>query len=364
MRNPTIEGNRSDLIPLRAFGSSGPDCGVFVTWPSAVCHRCNLEYYAVFDRFGPSPPNLFPLGLGRRREKMAMMRGRASKVGWCLLLLVVAGPARAVPRVGLEQAFALYEACNYSAARAAFASLARDAAGDPDIEFHLGRLALWFDDCDEALSRLEKLAARTPGDARVFNALGDAYGLAAQKAPLLAKLGWARKCRTAYERAVELAPRNPAHRWSLLGFYLIAPRIAGGSRDSAYAQAAEIEKLDPANGRIAFATIHLAERNYDAAFALFESVLRINPDDFLANYHVGRCAAVSGERLDAGLSALRRCLKLTPPGGDGYPTQANVRSRMGDILAKQGRAAEAADSYAAAKLLNPDFNAAKTALRQ
>jgi tetratricopeptide (TPR) repeat protein len=299
-------------------------------------------------------------GSSAKHETLKVVRTRIFRF-W--LLTICAHAAWADGRPSREEALALYTARNYSAARVAFGALARELPEDPEIEFHLGRLALWFDDGGEALARLEKIATRIPGDARVQNALGDAYGLAAQKAGLLAKLGWARKCRAAYERAVALAPREPAYRWSLLGFYLVAPGIAGGCRDSALAQAVAIEKLDPVHGRIARATVYLADRNYDAAFGVFEPEMRRVPDDFLASYHFGRCAAVSGERLADGLAALRRCLHLRPPPGDGLPTLAHVHHRIGMILEKQGRVAEAAAAYAAAKREDPDFNAAKTALK-
>jgi hypothetical protein len=72
---------------------------------------------------------------------------------------------------------------------------------------------------------------------------------------------------------------------------------------------------------------------------------------------------LSGERLDAGLAALTRCLQLIPPRGDGLPTYASVHHRIGNILEKKGRRSEADAAYAAAKRENPDFNAAKTALK-
>jgi hypothetical protein len=101
-------------------------------------------------------------------ENLKNVRGRI--LGVCLLAIVVR-PVFGESRSGREQAFAFYEARNYSAARAAYASLARETREDPDIEFHLGRLALWFDDSAEALAQLEKLAARMPEEARVQNAL-------------------------------------------------------------------------------------------------------------------------------------------------------------------------------------------------
>lgn len=281
---------------------------------------------------------------------------------WALLMFstVVAG-ASARASADLARALDCYHARRYSEARAIFGRIAVERPRDPEIEFYLGRLALWFDDGPAALANLEHAATLTPDDARIQNALGDAYGLAAQNANLVMKLGWARKCRAAYERAVALEPKNPAFRWSLLGFYYLAPRIAGGGIEKARVQADEIARLDPMNGRIARATLALGEQKFEAAFAQFDQVLRDAPDDFLALYHVGRCAALSGRQVDRGIAALRRCLELRPPEGDGQPTLACVHHRLGKLLETKGDAAAAQAEYASTLRLEPDFRPVKIA---
>lgn len=257
----------------------------------------------------------------------------------------------------------LYEGRRYSEARDVFRRLAEDQPESVDLNFYLGRLALWFDDEVAACSYLEKAARAAPDNARVQNALGDAFGLMAQKAGLLAKLGWARKCLAAYERAVTLDPLKPAYRWSLLGFYCVAPRLAGGGREKAAVQADAIRKIDPMDGRIAWATVCLSDSRPAAAFAQFDDLLKENENHFLALYHVGRCAALSGEQLERGRVALQRCLQLTPPGGDGMPTLASTHHRLGNILEKLGERNGAAEHYAAALKLHPDYRAEKDALR-
>jgi tetratricopeptide (TPR) repeat protein len=287
---------------------------------------------------------------------------------WQMLAVAVGllpgGAARAADLAAdFSTARLLYEERRYAEARDIFRKLAADQAESVELDFYLGRLALWFDDEREALDRLARAARAAPDEARIQNALGDAFGLAAQKAGLWAKLGWARKCRGAYERAVELDPRKSAYRWSLLGYHCVAPRIAGGGNDKAVAQAQAIAKADPMEGRIAVATILLSERRHAAAFALFDDVLRENADHFLALYQVGRCAALSGEQLERGRAALERCLLLVPPRGDGMPSLASAHHRLGNILDRQGDSAGAKKHYSAALKLLPDFRAEKESLR-
>ena len=138
----------------------------------------------------------------------------------------------------LQQGIFQYENRHYSDARKIFSEIEHEQGPCLDTDFYLGRLALWFDDLPEAIEQLERCARLAPQQARTQNALGDACGLAAQKTNIFAKLGWAKRCLAAYERAVELEPQNPAWRWSLIGYYTNAPCIAGGGMDKAYAQVA------------------------------------------------------------------------------------------------------------------------------
>jgi tetratricopeptide (TPR) repeat protein len=260
-------------------------------------------------------------------------------------------------------AVALYRAGRYAEAQTLFRVIHARAPDDPEVNFHLGRLALWFDDSVRSVAYLEAAVARAPANARFQNALGDACGLTAQRANVFTRLNWAHRCRMAYQRAVELEPGSVDYRWSLMNYYQQAPRIAGGGLDRAYAEAAEIRRLDADAGRIAWASVDVAAHKYDRAFAEFEAMLRAKPDDFVALYQLGRCAALSGERLEAGLAALRRCLRLPLPTGEGQPKYVNVHFRMGNILEKMGDAAGARAEYQEALRENPEFRPAKDAIR-
>ncbi len=283
----------------------------------------------------------------------------------CLLgCLIPAVGFGAEPPPDLTTALTLYNDCQYSAARKIFSTLAAAHPDDPGLNFYLGRLALWFNDDSQALACLQKAAQLAPTEARIQNALGDAFGLAAQEAGLLSKFGWADKCLAAYRRAVELEPGNPDFHWSLLCYYSMAPMIAGGSMSKAYAQAAEIRKLDPVGGRTAFATLYLEDKRNAEAFAEFDGILGRQPDDYLALYQIGRCAALSGEQLGRGLTALRRCLMLPRPAGVGIPREWNIHYRIGNILEKQGDTAGARREYDLATKSNPDFRPAKEALKK
>ena len=254
-----------------------------------------------------------------------------------LLLCLLSPTARGGQPAGYTEAVTLYQARQYSAAQTAFARIAREFPDDLEVNFHLGRLALWFDDERTAQAHLERALKLAPNDARLFNALGDTYGLFAQKAPLLSKISWARRCRAAYERAVELDPRSTAYRWSLLAYYQLAPFLVGGSEEKARDEAEAIARLEP--------------------------VRRDHPDDFVALYQFGRCADLCGERLELGLKHLRRCLELPAPVGEDLPRPVHVLYRIAGILGQQGDIEGARAARERAQALEPDFRPEKDALK-
>ena len=289
-------------------------------------------------------------------------RNKAATALAYFFLVQAAWPAT-TSREECSEAMRLYEDGKYSDARVQFARLAAKRPNDSDVLFYLGRLAWWFDDDVEAVADLERAARSAPNDARVQNALGDAYGLRALNVNFFAKYGWAKKCLAAHELSVRLAPNNTEGHWGLLGYYCLAPVFAGGGYEKALDQAAAIERLDPAFGRVAFATVYLSEGDNAAAFAEFDSASRPGPNDYFTLYHIGRCAAVSGKQLDRGAAALRRCLQLTPPKGEGMPTEASVHYRLGNILEKQGDKPAAEAEYSAATRAQPDFRGDKIQLK-
>jgi tetratricopeptide (TPR) repeat protein len=247
-------------------------------------------------------------------------------------------------------------------AQKAFDALATADAGNADIQFYLGRIALQRDDHEKAVAYLEKAVALSPSDARYHLRLGDAYGRSAQKAGMFSKMGLAGKCRASYEKAVELDPKNIDARFSLLGFYQQAPGIVGGGMDKALAQAQEIKRLDPARGRMALAGVYVVDKKYTEAFAEFDEVLKEKPGDYAALFQTGRLAAITGERLAGGLAALRQCLAQTPP--ENQPGHAAAHWRIGNILEKQSDRPGARAAYEASLKVDPKFPQAIEALKK
>jgi tetratricopeptide (TPR) repeat protein len=265
-----------------------------------------------------------------------------------LLVLWCAVPLRATTAA---QAEALYNAKRYVEARTAFEQVIAAAPNNASAAYYLGDLALMRDAPEEAAQWLEKATALAPESSQYFHALGDAYGLSAQKAGLFSKLGLAQKCQAAYEHAVTLDPEDIEARYALFTYCRQAPSIAGGGLDKARTQAIEIQKRNHLRGTLALVELDVADHKFEEAFAALDEIRRLHPDSSIANYQFGRAAAMCGQRLDQGASALRQYLATTPD--EDQPPLWAAHWRLGQILEKKGDVQGARAEYAAALKLNP-----------
>ena len=276
------------------------------------------------------------------------------------LLLATAGFA-ADPAVR-DQVSDLFKHRQWAEAQPILEKVIAAEPANAEAHFFLGQVRIARGDHEHAVESLEKATSLDPAKSEYFRVLGDAYGISAQKGGLLSKFGWAKKCKAAYDKAVELDPKNVAARLSVMEYCRQAPGFVGGGMDGAYAQAAEIKKLDPPRGRQAYAGLYLSDKKYDAMLAEFDEVLKGAPDDYASLYQVGRFAVLSGQFLDRGLAALRHCLEL--PVAPGEPGRAPTHWRIGGILEKQGDRTGARAAYEAALQADSRFPQAIEALKK
>ncbi len=272
-------------------------------------------------------------------------------------LLLVALSANATP---YDDALALYREKRYPEARVAFTQLATAEPQNAKPRYFLGVIALRRNDTEDAIQQLEQAVRLDPTNSDYHAELGGAYGAAARGASLLAQAGFARKCRAALEKAVELNPDNLDARNGLITYYRQAPGFLGGGMPKAYAQAGEIRSRDFHRGSLILAQLHADERRFDEAFAIAEELLQAEPDTYIAHYIIGRFAAESGRQLDHGEARLRHCLTLTPARND--PSHAAVHWRLGHIAEKRRDPAAARAAYEESLRLDPGFTQAADSL--
>lgn len=280
-----------------------------------------------------------------------------SVVVWSLVFSTLAVAADAS---GLASARRAFDDGRYPEARSALEQIVAAEPRNAEALFYLGWTSLRLDRPEAAVASLERAVAIDNAQSRYFRVLGDACGVQIRRASFFTKLGWARRCLAAYNRAVALDPDNVDARVARMGYYWHAPAIAGGGMDKARAEAEEIRRRDPVRGAQALADLLVSEKKYAEAFAVIDDLVARNPGNMPAHYQLGRLAAISGRQLERGTAALQTYLRHTPQGAE--PSLAAAHWRLGMIHEKAGDRAAARADYEAALRLAPDFSLVRDAL--
>lgn len=279
-----------------------------------------------------------------------------------LLLCLLAARLAAAEPDALAQGRARFLSNHFPEAKAVLAKAHAAEPDNPEVNYWYGLTLIETGDSSQAIACLEKAAASRPPQGRYFKALGDAYGLSAQKASLFSKMGLARKCIAAYDRAVALEPGNVEYHRSRYEFYRAAPSFVGGGMDRAAAEVDTIEKLDPVEAGGMRADIQLKDGHVDKAFALLDALRKHHPDNRIVLYQFGRMTAMTGRRLDEGEAALKAYLADPPKTGN--PPFWAAHWRLAMILEKRGAIAEARAQYEETLRLNPAFTRARDSLNR
>jgi predicted Zn-dependent protease len=276
---------------------------------------------------------------------------------------------------------------------------ARIQKNPSDAEAHhlLSRAYLMIESWDKAVPPGEQAVALQPDNSNYHLWLGRAYGRKAEHSIFFKAVGWARKCRTEFERAVELNAANVPARTDLAEYYLEAPAFLGGGKDKAQAQAVEIAARDKSAAHMVRARLAEDDKDYNAAEReLRQAIADSNQPagywlDLAAFYRrrdrlndmenaTKKAVAADKEKDPAilvqaaalllgagrnlpGAAVLARKALSSPASGEGAPTfQAHYL--LGQALEKQGDNAGAAQEYRAALSLAKDYKQAQKALKR
>jgi tetratricopeptide (TPR) repeat protein len=280
-----------------------------------------------------------------------------------IVCMMAAGPATDAARAAApaERLEVLLELEQFAEALAAAEAAVAADPDDAEARRHAGLALLCQGRPKEALPYFERAVELAP-TSRNYVSLGDGYGMRIAQAPALSKPGLAKKCRAAYEKAIELDPKSVSARLAMIRYLRVAPGIAGGGAGKAWEAAVELEKMDPLMSKNVRASLLLDERDYEAARALLAEILRGHPADYMALFAMGRLAAESGAHTDDGLAALRKCLAETPP--PEQPGHSFAHWSIGRLLEQKGDRAGAKAAYEAALEIRPGLKAAREALKK
>ncbi len=275
------------------------------------------------------------------------------------------------------------------------------AGGQTDAQslFSQARGAFAQDQLDRAYRLAEQAAAAAPQRADIQLLLGD-VACARSEGRLTSAMG--RRCGAAYRRAVELAPDSATYQEALAGWLELAPRSAGGGRDSALALAARLSGKDEVRGTALEAAIlwrwggvhrrrgdslmsalgvaHAAERpvvfrvgDYwtltrrpDSALAAYSTLVEHDPHDVIAQYFLGRQMVIMKRDPRGAMEHLLVALMaIAPPpenGGGATYTRGAPWWRMGQAFEQLGKTDSARFCFEQALALNPGMPEAQASL--
>jgi tetratricopeptide (TPR) repeat protein len=199
----------------------------------------------------------------------------------------------------------------------------------PEVDAALDRGAY-----DEAVTLAERAVEADPRCSGCWHWLGKAYGLKAKHAAILLQLPLARRCKAAFEKAVELDPGNTAARLDLLSYYVKAPGIAGGSAKRAAGQAEALARLSPARGHLAVALMRLEARELAAGETALKAAFEADPADWrVISAYV---SFLEGQRrYQEALERLDGFLGRTPAEAE-EPARSAAQARRAQLLARVG----------------------------
>jgi len=154
------------------------------------------------------------------------------------------------------------------------ALLALGSRGDAESLNQLSRVYYAMEQWDDAVKYGERSVQLNSNDAMYHLWLAREYGRKAGDSSAFAAAGLARKAKTEFERAVQLDPTNIPARVDLAEYYTEAPAIMGGGFDKARAQAAQVQKYDPAMAHLILARVAEKEKQYDKAEDEFRAAVK------------------------------------------------------------------------------------------
>lgn len=259
------------------------------------------------------------------------------------ILLALTGPSSTATARDLSPEELVREG-HWKKARAIVEPRYQANPGDPELNYLLSEIRDAFGNLKSARDFAEKAVAMNASDSRYRLQLAIVAGKTAESASLFSRAGWAKKFKIEAEKAAELDPTNLDARFSLLEFYLQAPRLMGGGKEKADAMAEQIARIDPASGALAQARLAQSQKSLAEEENYYLKALALDPQNYDALIDLGFFyTREPNPKLDLAAKYGRRAVPLDPARVDGYSLLASVLAsgaRWGDLDAILDQAAK------------------------
>lgn len=251
-----------------------------------------------------------------------------------LLCLIVLQIPELLAAQTLDEGIALFQQKKFEEARSLYEKIIEKDDKNAEAHYRLGLVLLNRAnpqrDVDEAVDQFEKAVELQPDSASYQFRYGVALGEKTQKAGVIKQAFLAPKVKHAFQRAVELDPRQAQARMALAQFYLIAPAIVGGDEAEGWKQLEEAIKLDQIPGRSLKAFFLERAKKYEEAEHEYKILVASQPNDWRTWKNYGHFC-MNQERFDDAIGYYKKYIVLHPDTADSYQNLAEALLKKGDM---------------------------------
>ena len=317
------------------------------------------------------------------------------RLGFALAALGLLSAGTAAANGPLETARSQFESCAYREAIKTLQAAATQTAPDARVLYWLSRSFYELRDYDSAIKYGESAVKLDAGNSDYWYWLGRANG---GKAGREKSLSWARKTKSAFERAVEANASNISARRALIEYLIEAPAfLAGGSKSKAREHIQVLVSQNSVYGHLAWGYYWREENEHDKANAAYQQALSLKPremepyfeaasyyrrrgdaarmesaveaaakldaSDVRLNYFRGVVRVLAGNRLDEAERYLKTYIDRACARSD-HPSPAAGHEWLGEVYERMGKPQLALEHYRKAVALDPERKKAKEAVKR
>jgi len=178
---------------------------------------------------------------------------------------------------GDPDAQALLDNGHFKRARPLAEAACQAHPNDARANYLLARVRHEFEKYNEAVKYGESAVRLDPKTSAYHRELGEIYADQADSASIFKQLGLARKCRSEFEAALAIAPKDPDNLYDRMLYFIQAPGVVGGDKNKAVETANDLVKIDPAHGYLALAYIARSQKEDAKLEELYKKAVESNP---------------------------------------------------------------------------------------
>lgn len=217
----------------------------------------------------------------------------------------------ATAQSALETAATALKSGDLAAAEAALTPLIAGEKPDPAALRTLSEVRLGQQRAKEAVALAERAVQLVPDQSANQAQLGIALSVRMSELGFMQQAMTAGKMRKAFEKAVELDPKNLNALIGLARYFANAPEIAGGSLEKAAAFAERVKALDAFMGEMELGRIAEKGEKFSEALTHYQTAAQLKPDAVGPQHNGGRMLAKLG-RKDEARACFTKALQLKP----------------------------------------------------